>query len=202
MAVATLDALAPAPAAADVRLVDAALACVARWGMTKTTLEDVAREARCSRATVYRAFPGGKEALWDAVVRTEATRFLDRIRARVEAAVDLEDALVAAISEAGRSIARHQALQYLLEHEPGVVLPALAFHRLDELLAIVRAVGGPLLARFVDDDGRDSTDRSAALAEWAARIALSYTLSPSAGVDTADEESVRTLVTTYVLPRH
>lgn len=188
--------LSPA-AAVDDRLVAAALRCVARWGVSKTSLDDVAKEAGCSRATVYRAFPGGKDALWDAVVRREVTAFLDRLRGQVDGVATLEDALVAAITEAGRSIARHQALQYLLAHEPGVVLPAFAFRQLDEILAIVREVGGELLARFVPGD---DPAEAAALAEWAARIALSYTLSPAAGVDTADDTSVRSLVTTYVLP--
>ena len=32
--------------------------CIARWGTAKTTLDDIAREAGCSRATIYRLFPG------------------------------------------------------------------------------------------------------------------------------------------------
>lgn len=130
-------------------------------------------------------------------MRTEVGRFLDRIRAQVEAAHTLEDALVAAITEAGKTIATHATLQYLLEHEPEVVLPTLAFRRLDDVLAVVRSVGAPLLARFVPNHDEDD---AATVAEWAARIALSYTLSPSPGVNTADEASVRRLVRTYVLP--
>jgi AcrR family transcriptional regulator len=177
-------------------LIDAAVRCVARWGVAKTTLDDVAREARCSRATVYRAFPGGKDALFDAVVRTEVGRFLDRITERVTSATDLEDALVAAISEAGRTLQQHAALQYLLSHEPELVLPHLAFRRLDDLLAEVRSHASPLLAPFLGDD----EDEAGRLAEWAARITLSYTLSPADGVDTADQASVRRLVRTHVLP--
>ncbi|MEA2588672.1 MAG: hypothetical protein QOH66_1599, partial [Actinomycetota bacterium] len=45
------------------RVIDAALRCIARWGIAKTTLDDIAREASCSRATIYRLFPGGKDAL-------------------------------------------------------------------------------------------------------------------------------------------
>ena len=45
------------------RLVDAALECVAKWGVEKTSLDDVAKSAGISRATVYRLFPGGKEAV-------------------------------------------------------------------------------------------------------------------------------------------
>ena len=46
MAVADLS-LAPQEA----RLIDATLICLARWGVAKTTLDDVARQAGCSRAT-------------------------------------------------------------------------------------------------------------------------------------------------------
>ncbi len=176
-------------------LIDAAMRCVARWGVAKTSLDDVAREAGCSRATVYRAFPGGKDALFDAVVRTEVARFLDSLTAEVAATATLEDALVAAITQAGRTVKTHAALQYLLVHEPELVLPHVAFRRFDELLAIVRERGAPLFSRFLGDE-----DEAARLAEWATRITLSYTLSPADGVDTADATSVRRLVRTYVLP--
>jgi AraC-like DNA-binding protein len=42
-----------------VRIIDATLACLARHGTAKTTVDDIARQAGVSRATVYRAFPGG-----------------------------------------------------------------------------------------------------------------------------------------------
>ena len=192
---AVLPRLDDAASSADTRLIDATLRCVARWGVAKTSLDDVAREAGCSRATVYRAFPGGKDALLDTVLTVEVHRFLDRVRTEVDAAGALEDALVAAMTEAGRTIATHDALQYLLAHEPELVLPTLAFRRFDDLLAVIREAGGPMLARFFPD-----ATTAARVAEWAARVTLSYTLSPAAGVNTADEASVRSLVRTFVLP--
>ena len=48
-------------AAARDRLVDAAEACIDRFGVGKTTLDDVATEARVSRATVYRYFQNRDE---------------------------------------------------------------------------------------------------------------------------------------------
>lgn len=185
----------PRPGDAERRLVVAALRCVARWGLAKTTLDDVAREAGCSRATVYRAFPGGKEALFDAVLQTEVAAAFDALRAAIEEANTLDDALVAAIVAAGRRILGHAALQFLLAHEPEVVLPHLAFTRMDALLAQVAAFAGPLLERFLADEAE-----SERLAEWVSRLVLSYTCSPSPGVDLTDAASVRRLVTTFVLP--
>src|SRR5260370_1328957 len=51
-----------APRELEPRAVAALLSCVARQGLRKTTLEDVAREAGCGRATLYRHF-ARKQAL-------------------------------------------------------------------------------------------------------------------------------------------
>jgi len=45
------------------RILEAGYACVARYGLAKTTVEDVARASGLSRATLYRYFPGGKDQL-------------------------------------------------------------------------------------------------------------------------------------------
>ena len=80
-----------------VRIADAATRCVARRGVTKTTLDDVAREAGCSRATVYRTFPGGKEEVIAAVVDTEVARLFSAVAVAMGGAEDFEDAVVAGI---------------------------------------------------------------------------------------------------------
>ena len=54
--VSTLDAGSP-----ELRLVDAVLRCISRWGVAKTTLDDVAREAGCSRATVAKIAKRAKQ---------------------------------------------------------------------------------------------------------------------------------------------
>ena len=176
------------------RIVDAALRCIGRWGVAKTTLDDVAREAGCSRATVYRAFPGGKDGLLDAVTRTELHRFFDRLGATLAEAVDLEDLLVRGITEANRSLTSHEALQFLLRHEPEVVLPNLTFHRAELVLGAVTAFAAPFLTPYV------GTAEAGSLAEWVARLVLSYTLCPSETHDLSSPDDVRRLVRTFVLP--
>ena len=176
------------------RVVDGALRCIARWGLAKTTLEDVAREAGCSRATLYRAFPGGKDAVFGAVADAELRRLQSAVADAVGAAADAEDALVAAVNTIAGHLEDHAAFQYLLAHEPELVLPHLAFHELDALLARVRTFGGPLLERHL------AAEDASRMAEWVARIVISYTCSPSAGVQLADDRSVRRLVRAFVLP--
>jgi len=177
-----------------VRVIDGAIDCLARQGVAKTTLDDVARAAGCSRATVYRVFPGGKDAVLGAVVDTEVSRFFSALAVRMGAATDLEDVLVAGMTEAATGVAGHRVLRYLLEHEPEVVLSTLAFARMDEVLAVTCAFTTPFLGRWLDQA------ESKRVAEWAARIVLSYLLCPSDGVDLTDTPQVRRLVRLFVLP--
>jgi AcrR family transcriptional regulator len=176
------------------RVIDAALRCVARWGIGKTTLDDVAREASCSRATIYRLFPGGKDALLDAIARTELDRFFTGLALRFDEATTLEDLLVGGVVYASRAITGHEALQFVLAYEPELVLPKVAFHHADRVLSAVSAFAAPYLAPHVGGDG------ALRVAEWVARLVLTYTLAPADGVDMGDEESVRRLVRTHVLP--
>jgi AcrR family transcriptional regulator len=178
------------------RVCDAALVCVARWGLTKTTLEDVAREAGCGRATIYRTFEGGKAEVMRATLGNELARFEAEVGDAFDAAPDhLEDAVVAGVVAAAAFLRGHDALQYLLRHEPDVVLPWVSFHRIGVLYDAVAAFATPRLVRFIPDPvaaGR--------AAEWLARVVLSYVANPSDGVDLADPASARRLLATYVIP--
>ena len=58
------------------RVLEATYTCVARFGMGKTTVEDVVKESGVSRASIYRLFPGGKDQLLRETVGWEMNRFL------------------------------------------------------------------------------------------------------------------------------
>ena len=185
----------PVLGAQEERIVDAALRCVARWGVAKTSLDDVAREAGYSRATVYRFFPGGKDGLLEAIATAEIGRAFSTIGARLEHATSLEDLIVGGMTTAAALITEHKPLQFLLANEPEIVLPRISFHEADAVLRTMSAFAAPYLARFLDSD----VDPYRA-AEWLARIVLSYVCSPSPAVDMQDEASVRSLVQSFVLP--
>lgn len=186
----------PPTATADLeaRILDAALVAVARWGVTKTTVADVAKLARCSRASVYRAFPGGKDHLFAALGSRELTAFFARTGALVDATDSLADALVVGVVEAARFVAGHDALQYLLEHEPGVVLPVLGFKQVDRLYRAAGIFARPHLARFV------GPDEAAWAAEWIGRLVLSFLFTPSPDLDLTDAADASHLVEQFLLP--
>ncbi len=178
------------------RVLDAALRCVARWGLAKTTVDDVAREAGCSRASVYRSFPG-KAPLVSAAFRRDLLRFFDHLEGRLQEAADLEEVLTIGTVEAARYVEGHAAFQYLLTHEPEIVLPHIAFHRLDGLFTAAAAFARPYLSRFLP---AGEEPNPGATAEWIVRLVLSYTLCPSPHCRPSDEDHARRLVRTYVLP--
>jgi AcrR family transcriptional regulator len=197
MASLLVEVLPPLPEAGSPgeRILDATVRCVARWGVAKTTVDDVAREARVGRATLYRLFPGGRDALFEAVVGVETARFFAALDRQVAGATSLEDLLVTSIVAAGSTLSGHPALQFLLAHEPEAILPHLAFQQMDGVLRSIATFAGPYLRPWLSD-----AEAAARGAEWVARIVLSYVVAPSPDVDICDAASVRHLVRTYVLP--
>jgi AcrR family transcriptional regulator len=175
------------------RYVDAMLECIGRWGVAKTTADDIARAAGVSRATLYRAFPGGKDVAFEALLRHELSRFFEAVDGRLGEADTLEDLLVVGAVEAARFLLGHEALGFLLRHEPSRVLPA--YGKVQSGLALATAFVTPHLRRFVADERR-ATDG----AELLVRLLLSYAADPSPAVDLSDPHSVRRFVRTFIVP--
>jgi AcrR family transcriptional regulator len=174
-------------------VLDAAVTCIARVGSQKTTLDDVARTAGCSRATVYRFFPG-KQQLVSALVVREAGRIRDAVVGRAAFETDLAGAVAVVMHEGARRLREHAALTFVAEHEPEVLLPCLAFERESLLLRAASELVAPAFTRFIDDE------YARRLAEWTARMTLSHLSCPSEFVDFTDLAQVRALVDEFVIP--
>jgi len=175
------------------RVIAGALRCVARWGVAKTTLDDIAREAGCSRATIYRTFPGGKQAVMVAAGEAEIQRLLLDLAIALDGAETLAELLEVAIVESVRAIRANEALQYLLVHEPEHLLVHISFDALDPLLAVATDFGAPYLERYLDA----RTAREGA--EWIARLIVSAVIGPCP-IDLGDPVVVAGFLDTYVLP--
>lgn len=175
------------------RVIEAALVCFARWGIAKTTAEDIGREAGVSRATVYRAFPGGKAAILQAVGTREIHRLMAAVVEVTARQQTLEDVLAEGIVLACRLLRTHPALSYLLEHEPEAVLPFLAFDRLGPALELARNGCATTVARFVPLDTAEE------LVEWGTRMALSLTFMPGR-VDAGRPDTVAAMVRDLLMP--
>jgi TetR/AcrR family transcriptional regulator, repressor for uid operon len=175
------------------RVLDAALTCLGRVGLAKTTLDDVAREAGCARATVYRCF-ANKQQLLVALVAREVQALRDTVVAASERDESLGESITTVVTTAAQSLADNRALAFIAVHEPEAILPFLAFEREDAVLSTATALVAPAFTRFV---GADDAIR---LGEWLARLTLSYLFSPSENFDIADRAHVRALVDDFVVP--
>ena len=170
------------------RIVEATYACVARRGMAKTTVEDVAREAGISRATVYRAFPGGRDELVDATVSWAVFDFFAKLYDRIQGATGLEEVMERGIMFAHRSIVEHEVLQRVMQTEPDTLLPALTVESIR-----IREGIAQVLAPFVVDRGLAPGVDHGDAADFLARMVLSYISAPGRW-DLDDPDQVARLV--------
>jgi AcrR family transcriptional regulator len=175
------------------RLLEATYECIARDGLGATSLEDAARSAGVSRATLYRYFPGGRDELLSAVITWETLRFFLRLADAVADAPDLEAVLVGGITFAHRAIEEHEVLQRVLGTEPELLTPQLTV----DAPRILNLLQTFFVGRFGDHELRGGLSPQEA-AEYVARMTLSFISSPGRW-DLSDEEQVRTLVRSEIL---
>lgn len=175
------------------RILDAAVACVERWGLAKTSLEDVASEAGVSRATVYRWFAGGRDQVISEAVAWEIQRFLTNLAEAVEPEPDLEAKLVRGLVWGHRAIEQHSLLQRILGTEPELLLHELQ-STIPVMAELVQAYVVELLGHESLRPGVDVTEAAA----YVGGLFLSY-LGSQGGWDLSDEDSVRRLVRTQLL---
>jgi AcrR family transcriptional regulator len=181
------------PAPVDERVRDAALVCVGRFGLAKTTVDDIAREAGCSRATLYRHYDG-KPAILRAAVVAELERVTTALIDIGRAEPTFADAVVAVVLRGAREVRAHDALQFLLAHEPEAVLGHLAFGPGDRVLVTVGDAIAPAFDRWL------SPDACTRAGDWLARLVRAYALTPQPLVDLTDAVAARAFLEHFVIP--
>lgn len=176
------------------RVLDAVVACAGRWGIDKTTVDDVAREAGVSRATIYRLFPGGKPAMVHLCTVREVAHMLGDLVDRIGRCPDLETALTTMLNEGTRMVEHQPAVAYMRSNEPAALRAFFSFDRLDRLFTLTATIVSPALQRFLEPD-----DAWAAVI-WCARMVVSHSLNPSEAVDLRDRATASAMVRSFVLP--
>ena len=107
------------------RLLAATYRCVERFGLGKTTIDDIAKESGVSRATIYRQFAGGRDELLLETVGWELSNYFNRLADQVRDAPSLAELLRRGLAFAHRSVAEHAVLRKVMETEPERLLPLL-----------------------------------------------------------------------------
>lgn len=179
------------------RVLEGMLGCVGRFGLAKTTVDDVARLSGVSRATIYRYFPGGKDQLVHDLVAWEMGRFFRRLGEAVAAAPDLATLVEEALMYARRALLEHEVLQRVLVTEPDRLLPLTTL----EAGRVLPLIAG-FLVPYIEREARAGRLRTGVdvdvAADYIARMVLSCITSP-ASIDLADRPQVRALAEGEIL---
>lgn len=173
---------------ARTRILEATVACLGRYGIAKTTVDDAAREAGVARATVYRHFPDGKDQLIAEAITWAVRRFFEDLAVAVQGAPDFPTLLEQAIAHAHRAVDEHVVLQKVLETEPERLLPQLT-QSAPQVQAVLRDYLADLLRAEPLLPGVDPLEAG----DWLARMGLSFILA-SGRWDLEDPADVRRLV--------
>jgi AcrR family transcriptional regulator len=174
------------------RLLNAAKVCYERKGIPKTTMEDIASEAKVTRRTVYRHFGSHQEVL-NGVVHREANLFWAELLQHLAFTDSFEEFIL-------------EALIYTLKHAPETPTHSFLFDQ--DILPVVNQIYlssedficqraeilRPVYERFSPDTELDLV----MVTEWFNRIAVSYLATPSPFYQTEDE--LRILFRAMLLP--
>jgi len=174
------------------RVLEATYDCVARFGMGKTTVEDVVKESGVSRASIYRLFPGGKDQLLRETVGWEMNRFFARLAEAVYDAPDFASLLEEGLVFAHRAIQEHEVLRKVLDTEPERLLPLITVEQ-HRVLEFITGFLLPYLEREEQAGRVRPGVELPAAAEYVARMVLSLIGSPGRW-DMEDQDQVRVLV--------
>ncbi len=179
------------------RIAAAALEQFADFGIRRTSVEDIARRAGLSRATVYRNV-GSKDDVIRLVMAREAERAMTGIDRALAGESDPGHSIEIGFAFLVRFVRDHPLFDRLLRTEPETLLPVLTVE------------GGPFLSFYSSlIEQRWGEMQAAGLidpidlqraADATARLAVSLVLTPSTVVDADDPDAVARFAREVLLP--
>lgn len=165
----------PAPALDPV--LDAAVECLSRHGLQKTSLSDIAREMGVAPSTVYRKV-GSVENAALLVMARESKRLIDRMPSVIDG-VDGPRMITVFLAECIEAIRSHPMVDKILRDEIDWV-GRFATRRMSEDLDEAAAVAAPMLEAAMGL-GAIRRQNAVALAHWLARIGMTCLVAPPPG---------------------
>jgi AcrR family transcriptional regulator len=175
-------------------VVDATERCLARHGVRRTTMSDIAKDMGVSRPTLYKHVRSVEEAMALLAAR-ELRRFLDDLNALLGAAASAE----AFIEMAERAVvfaSGHAVIQRVLSHEPELVGEIITSGQAATYLSRVVELFEPVVVTAMKTGAIRAGDAQL-VTELIVRLCVSVLLSPTG--DTAGE-LLRCALTPVLVP--
>jgi AcrR family transcriptional regulator len=175
-------------------IIESAVACFGRHGLTKTTIVDIARAADVSRSTVYEYFRD-KSAIVEACAEHSSQRFYREMARAMGRGESLEDRLTLAAVFVTRARRFLEPEMYFDADEVSLMLTknaAVLLRECGEFLAPY------LVAAKLTGEVRKELDVVAA-GEWYARMLFSLFSTPSSTLDMDDDLVVADFVRSHVV---
>ncbi len=178
------------------RLLNAAKVCYERKGIPKTTMEDIAKEAKVARRTVYRHFSGQQDIL-NGVVYREVNAFWLVLEQELEHIDNFADFLVEALIYTLQQAPKTPTHSFLFGQD---ILPVVnqMYISSEEFITQRAELLRPIFDRFKQNGDLNPALDLLMITEWFNRIAVSYLATPSPFYQTEDE--LRKLFHEMLLP--
>lgn len=181
----------------EIAVLEAVKTCCERWGIDKTTIDDIAKESGISRASLYRMFPGGRDVIFEAHRVYELDEFFSTLLAEVvdyRTTVDptLHGLLARTVSVAMRELSTDQHLAAMLASEPGEVINELTVAGMPRIIRVATTYMTPLVDEYLP------RREARALIELTVRLVISYFLAPSDHVDLCDEAQAYRFIEPFI----
>jgi AcrR family transcriptional regulator len=191
------DRLDVSPEGTEGRILAAAEQCMARVGVSRLSMTDVAMQAGISRGAVYLHF-ADRDALVDAVLTRAANRFV----ATSAEAVSRRRTLVAQVAEAAVFIREHlgdEVLGLRLPADEESLLATLLTSRRQRVVEEWIEFWFPYLAAAeVRGEIRRGLDHQQA-AEWIVRMMLSFAVMPPVSFEPESPSQLRAFVRSFIV---
>ena len=172
----------------DPAILDGALSAFLDFGIKRASMNEIAKRAGVSPATLYRRF-ANKTAVVEAVGMREARQFIAAVDQRVDRNASAREQVVEEFVAFTAMLAGNKLLRRLLVTEPETILPQLTTGAA-AVLAVGRGYLADTLRRLQNEADLPRFDVEG-VAEICARLALSLALTPDGIIPIDDEAAAR-----------
>ena len=173
------------------RILDAAISCIKQWGVEKTSLNDIAKQAGVTRPTVYSYFPNKNDVIRSALLQS-GLAFRDRLICHIQSFDDIQQRLIESVAFAVEELPKEPYLALIMQADLSVYINKDALSSEDGFAICL------MLFEEIFKNAGISDDELKEITEFTVRITLSLLILK--GPIDRDADELRSFLTRRLLP--